>query len=434
VRVCVQGLWHLGSVTAACLAALGHEVAGYDDDVERVTALQAGSPPILEPGLPDLLQQGLAAGRLRFDARAQDAASHVDVLWVAYDTPVDEDDQADTAFVKSRVEAMLPHLPRGCVVVVSSQLPVGSIAALERFAVANLPQLDLTFACSPENLRLGKAIDVFRNPDRIVVGTRDDRDRTRVAPLFESISPRIEWMSVESAEMTKHAVNAFLALSVTFANELATLCEAVGADAKEVERGLKSEMRIGPRAYLAPGAAFAGGTLARDIAFLVDIAATCTVAVPVLESVRPSNEVHKGWIDRKLAELVDVSESRIAVWGLTYKAGTNTLRRSAAIELCRRLGRAGARLVVHDPVVATLPEDLSKQAAHAKTPLEAVIGADALVICTEWPEYRRIPAHELAVAAPGIVVVDPNRFLGDLAMEPRIRYFAVGTPRIRDAA
>jgi len=187
MRVCVQGLWHLGSVTAACLAALGHDVAGYDEDHERIAALQAGRAPILEPGLPELLQQGLAAGRLRFEARAEDAAGGADVLWVAYDTPVDEDDRADTAFVTSRVEAMLPHLPRGCVVVVSSQLPVGSIAALERFAVANLAQLKLTFACSPENLRLGKAIEVFRNPDRIVVGTRNERDRTRVAPLFESI-------------------------------------------------------------------------------------------------------------------------------------------------------------------------------------------------------------------------------------------------------
>jgi UDPglucose 6-dehydrogenase len=429
VKVCVQGLWHLGSVTAACLAALGHDVVGYDADPERIAALQAGNPPILEPGLPELLQQGLAAGRLRFEARAEEAAGRVDVLWVAYDTPVDEDDKADTAFVTSRVEAMLPHLPSGCVVVVSSQLPVGSIAALERFAATRLPQLDLIFTCSPENLRLGKAIDVFRNPDRIVVGTRDARDRARVAPLFESISPRIEWMSVESAEMTKHAVNAFLALSVTFANELATIAEAVGADAKEVERGLKSEIRIGPRAYLAPGAAFAGGTLARDVAFLSGIADRFSIPVPVLESVRPSNEVHKGWTDRKLDELVDVAASRIAVWGLTYKPGTDTLRRSAAIELCRRLVGKGARLVVHDPVVATLPEDLSRQVEVAKTPLEAVTSAAALVVCTEWPEYRRIPAHELAAAAPDLVVVDANRFLGDLAMEPRIRYVAVGTPR-----
>jgi len=433
MKVCVQGLWHLGSVTAACLASLGHEVIGYDPDAGCIEGLRAGHAPVMEPGLDDLVAAGLAAGRLRFTTRLEEAAEGVEALCVAYDTPVDDDDVADTAYVMDQVKAMLPHLPRNCIVIVSSQLPVGSVADLEAFARGRAPHANLVFAAMPENLRLGKAIEVFTQPDRIVAGIRDARDRERVGPLLESISPRVEWMGVESAEMTKHAINAFLALSVTFANELATLCEAIGADAKEVERGLKSEARIGSRAYVAPGAAFAGGTLARDVAFLGGVAARSGHAVPLLDAVRPSNQHHKGWTVRKLVELLgNLDGARISIWGLTYKPGTDTLRRSSAVELCRALLERGARVVVHDPAVKTLPEDLAGRVERAAKPLDAIRGARALAVCTEWPEYREVTADALRGAAAGIRVVDPNRFLGHLAGQPSIHYHAVGTPRDRD--
>ena len=232
MKVCVQGLWHLGTVTAACLAAAGHEVVGYDADAARIAALSGGVPPLFEPGLEALLREGLAAGRLRFTERRQEAGCGADVLWVAYDTPVDEDDVADPEFVTDEVKRMLPHLTSDCVVIVSSQLPVGSVADLEAFATTHLPESRLLFAASPENLRLGKAIEVFRSPDRVVVGVRDLRSRQRLEPLFASLSPRIEWMSVESAEMTKHAINAFLAVSVD-------VCQRVGDVVRGGGRGRK---------------------------------------------------------------------------------------------------------------------------------------------------------------------------------------------------
>lgn len=429
MKICVQGLWHLGTVTAACLVAAGHEVVGYDADAVRIAALSGGVPPLFEPGLEALLREGLAAGSLRFTERLQEAGCSADVLWIAYDTPVDEDDVAEPEFVIDEVKRMLPHLTSDCVVIVSSQLPVGSVAALENFAATHVPESHLTFAVSPENLRLGKAIEVFRSPDRIVVGVRDRLSRQRLEPLFASLSPRIEWMSVESAEMTKHAINAFLAVSVTFANELATLCEAVGADAKEVERGLKTEARIGPKAYLAPGAAFAGGTLARDVAFLSDIAASNRIAAPLLNAVRPSNERHKGWMERKLEEtLPDLRHAAVAIWGLTYKPGTNTLRRSSAVDLCRWLADKGATLSVHDPEVRVLPDDLASRVTRAESPLAALRGADALAVCTEWPQFKEVTSMDVAAAAPGIRVVDPNRFLAHFAGKPGIHYYAVGTP------
>src|SRR5467141_1610503 len=300
MKVCVQGLWHLGTVTAACLASLGHRVTGLDLDVRIVEELNQGRPPLLEPGLKELVQQGLASGRLSFSSNAGEALRGADVLWVAYDTPVDDDDNADVQFVVAQIEKVLPFLPAGSSVLISSQMPVGSVRRLETVAKDRFPEKDIGFACSPENLRLGKALAAFLNPDRIVVGVRSERDRDRLKPLLHSITDQIVWMSVESAEMTKHAINAFLATSVVFANEIASICEVVGADAIEVERGLKTDSRIGPKAYLSPGSAFAGGTLARDIAFLNAIGVAKKLVTPLLSSVKASNDEHGQWVKRKL--------------------------------------------------------------------------------------------------------------------------------------
>jgi UDPglucose 6-dehydrogenase len=236
MRVCVQGLWHLGSVTAACLAAAGHDVVGLDPDTGTIERLREGHPPVLEPGLEDLLERGIASGRLRFSTTSLDAIAGAEVLWVTYDTPVDENDEADVECVVSRIKGVLPLLPAGITVLVSSQLPVGSIGRLEQWMRDRLPNRQIGFASVPENLRLGKALEAFMNPARVVVGVRLLADRERVERLLSPITRKIEWMSVESAEMTKHAINAFLATSITFANEIASLCERVGADAKEVER------------------------------------------------------------------------------------------------------------------------------------------------------------------------------------------------------
>jgi UDPglucose 6-dehydrogenase len=429
VKVCVQGLWHLGVVTAACLAEKGHEVVGLDRDAAVVEGLAGGRLPVAEPGLDDLVRRNAAAGRLTFSADPA-AASGAEVLWVAYDTPVDQDDVADVELVIREVEAVLPRLRDGATVLVSSQLPVGSVARLEAWAARHRPGAGLGFACAPENLRLGKAVQVFLEPDRVVVGARDAAVRARVAALLAPVTDRIEWMSVESAEMTKHALNAFLAVSVTFANEIAQVCERVGADAKEVERGLKTEARVGPKAYLAPGGAFAGGTLARDVAFLAALAEEGGLSLPLLAGVRPSNERHKGWALRHV-EAALPRGAAVAVWGLTYKPGTDTLRRSAAVELCSALADRGFAVRAHDPAVRVLPADLAARVELRPTPEEAARGASALVVATEWPAYRAV---DLAGAIGGMarpLVLDPNRFLAERVRGLAVEYRAVGTPGAR---
>jgi UDPglucose 6-dehydrogenase len=428
MKVCVQGLWHLGSVTAACLAFVKHDVVGLDADQNTVDSLTQGDAPIFEPALDELIAAGIATGQLRFTTDRANALADAEVLWVTFDTPIDEDDNADVEFVLNQIKSVLPLVADGTIVLISSQMPVGSIRNLEKFVFENLSGKQLGFACSPENLRLGKAIDVFLNPDRIVVGIRSDDDRRKLEKLLLPITDRIEWMSVESAEMTKHAINSFLATSVTFANEIASICEMVGADAKEVERGLKTEQRIGPKAYLSPGGPFAGGTLARDIEFLGVASRANQLLTPLLSSVRYSNDEHKQWVRRKLLEnFGEMKGVRVAIWGLTYKPGTDTLRRSLAIELCDWLIEQGAIVHVHDPVVQQLPEQWRGRVASHEKALDAVVDADALVIGTEWPEFREAAEHLLSVVKPDLIVIDANRHLLKVIAAFGLKYIAVGT-------
>jgi UDPglucose 6-dehydrogenase len=426
MKICVLGLWHLGAVTAAGLAELGHQVVGLDFDATRIAALGAGVPPVFEPGLAQLLQRGLSSGRLSFES-LQEAVRGVDVVWVTYDTPVDAEDNADTNFVVTQIERALPGMNADTLLLVSSQLPVGSIRRLENAVAAAGANQRLRAACCPENLRLGRAVDDFLRPDRLVVGIRSERDRAFLDGLLSPMTSAIEWMSVESAEMTKHAINAFLATSVAFANEIAAICESVGADATEVARGLKSESRIGKGAYVSPGGAFSGGTLARDVALLNRAARERKIATPLLSAVLPSNNLHKSWARNKLlGHCSDLSRATVAVWGLAYKPGTDTLRRSASVELCDWLLEEGATLRIHDPRVADLPEHWSGVVTRCVEPLAAAAGADVLVISTHWPEYLAVPADRLADCCEHLLVLDAGRFLPHLAA--RLKYLAVGMP------
>jgi UDPglucose 6-dehydrogenase len=350
------------------------------------------------------------------------------VLWIAYDTPVDDDDHADVRAVLVHVRALFPAVPDTLVIVVSSQVVAGTTRGLARELQAARPDVVVSWAYSPENLRLGKAIDAFQSAERIVVGVDDAAARVALEPLVTPLARRVEWMSVPSAELTKHALNAFLATSVTFINELAAIAELVGADAGEVERGLKSEPRIGPKAYLRPGAAIAGGTLARDVVFLEGLGADGAVETPLLGSIIPSNRVHTHWPERALERLVgDVRGATVAVWGLAYTAGTDTLRRSASLELCRVLAAQGAVVRAFDPAVSRLPGPDAGTTELARSPVDALRGARALVVMTPWPEFLAVAADVLVGAMSEAVVVDPAGTVSEtLGRDSRIRYVKVG--------
>lgn len=425
MKVYVQGLWHLGTTTAACLASLGHEVVGIDYDKDVVYSLNDCKPTIFEPGLEEMVKAGRLSNKLSFTSLVYEHADAIDFLWITYDTPVNEDDEADVKFVMSQIEITLPFLATEAMVLVSSQMPIGSIKQLEEVAAKLYPEKNLHFAYSPENLRLGNALNVFLKPDRIVVGVRSEQDREKVASLLHSITENIEWMSVESAEMTKHAINSWLAMSVAFANEIATICEKTGADAKEVERGLKSEQRIGKKAYLSPGSAFSGGTLARDIEFIKDVGKEHQIQSPLLEAVKISNDAHKLWVRNKIQELYpNLKDVVITVWGITYKAGTDTLRRSLWVELINWLIEKGAKVRVYDPVVKTLPKEWDGVVERFDNPIASLMASSALVIGTELDFKKDFDYIEFA---SNLTVIDMNRSLSLLANNEKIKYISVGT-------
>jgi UDPglucose 6-dehydrogenase len=420
MKIVVLGLWHLGSITAAC-SAKHFSVVGLDFDATNIAKLNSGNAPLLEPGLNELIAAGLASKKLSFTNDAKIACEDADILWLTYDTPVNDADESDAEFVLGNLRRTLPHLPNGALVLISAQLPVGTCAKLEK----EFPQFH--FASSPENLRLGKAIDSFEKAERVIVGIRDDAKKPLLEKLFAPFTPQIIFMRTESAEMVKHALNSFLALSITFINEVARLCEHTGADAKEVSVGLKSELRIGPKAYLGPGGPFAGGTLARDVVTLTKLAEANGEKFSVIPAIKQSNDLHRGWAFRRLqSRFGDLRGKKIAVLGLTYTTNTDTLRRSAAVELCQQLLAVGARVSAFDPAVKNLPPEFNSVSLAADI-TAALSGAEAVAICTEWPQFRQADWQKIVPQMRQLVFVDANRFLEkELKSIPGVEHLSVG--------
>jgi UDPglucose 6-dehydrogenase len=426
MKIAVIGLWHLGSVTSACLANLGFKVIAFDDNENLIKNYLRDELPIYEPGLKDLVLKNKNAGNLIFTNDITQMLN-ADVLWVTYDTPVNDNDIAETLFVEERIVSLFPFIKEGAVLLVSSQMPVGSIARVKNIYEETFGANKIHFACTPENLRLGNAISVFTNPDRIVVGISSEETKQKLYPVLSRITENILWMSVASAEMTKHAINAFLATSVVFINELAVLCEFVGADASEVEQGLKSEHRIGPKSYLKPGNAFAGGTLARDLSYLVEKNSEFNIPALFFQSVIKSNSHHRDWakntIQRIYSELID---KNVCVLGLTYKPGTDTLRRSQSVELCKYLSTNHANVNVFDPVVNKLPSDLKDLLNLCSTYDEAMKNADLIIISTEWPQFLEINFESINFSRQ-VSVIDANGFLKKKFENiKQINYYRIG--------
>jgi len=423
LNISVLGLWHLGCVTAACCAK-HFVVTGLDFDEANIARLNSGRAPLFEPGLNELIAAGLASKKLTFTNDAKIACAGADILWLCYDTPVNDRDESDVDFVLTGLRQALPYLPKGAVVLVSSQLPVGTCRQL----ATEFPQF--SFACSPENLRLGRALDAFEKAERIIVGIRDETSKPVLERLFGPFTSQIIFMRTESAEMVKHALNAFLALSITFINEIARLCEHVGADAKEVAVGLKSEPRIGPKAYLGPGGPFAGGTLARDVVTLAYLAKANGEKISVIPAIKQSNNLHRGWAFRRLqSRLGKLRGKTIAVLGLVYTTNTDTLRRSLAVELCKKLLAAGAKVTAFDPAVKQLPAELVGVRLASQI-AGTVDGADAVVICTEWPQFRQVNWAAVVPRMRSRVFVDANRFLEkELKDLAQIEIFSVGSAK-----
>jgi UDPglucose 6-dehydrogenase len=339
MKIGVAGLWHLGVTYAVGFAELGHDVIGYDPDPDSIEGFQSGQLRVHEPGLVDLLKSNAAQNRLKFTNRESDLGN-IELLVLAYDTPVDDDDIADVNYVMSEFNRITKHLSTETHVMLSSQLPVGSSEVITDLLSERGHRGRVMV--QPENLRLGRAIDSFFQPGRIIVGTKDGLPDLVAKETFAGIDAPIQWMHQKSAEVTKHALNAFLATSVTFMGELSEICEFVGADAKEVELGLKSDSRIGSKAYLSPGLGFAGGTLARDVQKLSNLQGQIRKDPAIFTSLLSSNRHNNEWISRAL-EKVSSEKNRLKIcfWGVSYVENTDTLRRSEIYAAMAKLAREG---------------------------------------------------------------------------------------------
>eukprot|EP00435_Cladocopium_sp_Y103_P077040 s1_g779.t1 len=419
------------SVTAACLAEAGFSVCGYDADSETIDSLKSGAATVFEPGLDALIAAGSERGNLTFTSDEADVADS-NLIWITYDTPVNDKDEADVDLVVRSTVSLLRHAQAGAVVLISSQLPLGTTDRIAEL----VGRQDLHFAYSPENLRLGKALSVFRDPGRIVIGVDDARTHALLEPLLTKLCDTLIWMSVRSAEMSKHAINSFLAISVAFSNELARIAERQGANAFEVEEALKSEERIGPKAYVRPGEAFAGGTLARDLVFLSGLSDQTGANAKIISAALDSNSYHREWplntLKHSLSRL-DVSKPvRICVLGLAYKPGTNTLRRSNAVALAKRCVEMGYSVVAHDPEVVSLGEHGTDLFTLEPELPRAVRQADAIVVMTPWEEYRQINPGQLAEwcekDGAKTAVIDQYRLLSSCNDHPAFSYYTIGVP------
>jgi UDPglucose 6-dehydrogenase len=404
-KIAVIGTGYVGLTTSIGLASLGHQVVGYDVDPAKVQMLKDGTLPIHEPGLGEILVDVLKSGNLKATSELSEAVTDADFIFTCVPTPQDEDGSADLSYVISASAAMKDFLKAGAVVITKSTVPVGSAQIVEDAIGRN----DVEVASNPEFLREGAAVYDFQNPDRIVVGARSSEVAQRVMDLYSKIDCPKELTSQATAELIKYASNSFLAIKLSYVNDIAALCEAVGADSHEVLHGMGLDTRIGNR-FLEPGPGWGGSCFPKDTKALESIANSYGVEMPLITSAIASNDsAHKRVADR-VAEALggSLSGKTIAVLGLTFKANTDDTRESPAIAVIEHLVKGGAKVVAYDPMVSEYELNGLSLVDSAVT---AASGSDALVVLTEWPEFRTVDGAEIIKVMTGNVVVDTRRVL-----------------------
>jgi len=409
VNITVIGTGYVGLVVGACLAETGNPVVCADLDQAKIEGLQKNVLPIYEPGLDAYVERNQSQGRLRFTTDVAAAISTAEVVFIAVGTPPDEDGSADLRHVLAVAEQIGRHMKRELVIVTKSTVPVGTAAKVAA-AVGKHAQFPFHMCSNPEFLKEGAAIDDFMKPDRVVIGVDSDHARGAMAELyapFVRTGKPIIFMDIPSAEMTKYAANAMLATRISFMNEIANLCERVGADVDNVRKGIGSDARIGP-AFLFPGPGYGGSCFPKDVKALVRTAKECGVPLRVLTSVEEANDVQKHRLFDKLKTMLgDLRGRRIALWGLAFKPNTDDMREAPSLVLIEKLLDAGAEVIAHDPVAMhEAQRRIGDRITYAETNYGALSGADALVIVTDWNEYRHPDFARIKEALRSAVVVD----------------------------
>jgi len=420
MKISIFGTGYVGLVSGACLAEIGHDVVCMDVDPLKISNLNVGVLPIWEPGLDALVERNFKDGRLRFSNDAALAVAHGDVQFIAVGTPPDEDGSADLQYVLAVAQTIATHMAGYKVVVNKSTVPVGTadkvsaaISAVLAQRTGDAPAFDVV--SNPEFLKEGAAVNDFLHPDRIVIGTESERAKALMADVYEPFMrnhDRTIHMDVRSAELTKYAANALLATKISFMNEVANLAERLGADIEQVRKGIGSDPRIGYH-FIYPGCGYGGSCFPKDVQALGRTAAQIGYATPLLDAVEAVNNRQKTTLFTKLAHHFGGAENlqgkTIAVWGLSFKPKTDDMREAPSRTLMEALWRVGARVQAFDPVA--MPETGRIYPEHPMLALcpdkyAALTGADALVICTEWQQFRAPDFDEMALRMPAKLIVD----------------------------
>ena len=410
MKITVVGSGYVGLVVGACLAETGNDVVCADVDAAKIDALKQNLIPIYEPGLEDLVERNQKQGRLTFTTDVGASIAHAEVIFIAVGTPPDEDGSADLRHVLSVADLIGEHMVRELVVVTKSTVPVGTAAKVQA-AVALKARQPFHMCSNPEFLKEGAAVDDFLKPDRVVLGVDTDHARSVMAELyapFVRTGKPIIFMDISSAEMTKYAANAMLATRISFMNEIANLCERVGADIDLVRKGIGSDSRIGP-SFLFPGPGYGGSCFPKDVKALVRTAKRFQSSLGVLDAVEQANERQKQRLFEKLLKALGGSAlgAHVAIWGLAFKPNTDDMREAPSLVLIDALLQAGATVTAHDP--AAMHESqrrLGDRIDYAGTNYDALNGADALVVVTDWNEYRHPDFGRIKTTLRRPIVID----------------------------
>jgi len=433
VKLCVVGTGYVGLVVGACFAETGNDVRCADVDAKKIGGLKENHLPIYEPGLEPLVVRNQREGRLQFTTDVAAAIEECDVVFIAVGTPPDEDGSADLQHVLAVARTIGQHMNRSKVVATKSTVPVGT-AELVRAEIAKHTKTQFHVCSNPEFLKEGAAVEDFMKPDRVIVGVDHPESRRVFEELYGAFvrtgNPLI-FMDIASAEMTKYAANAMLATRITFMNQIAELCEAVGADVQHVRKGIGSDRRIGS-AFLFPGPGYGGSCFPKDVKALVRTADGRSVQLGVLQAVESGNDRQKRVLFEKLSRHFDgnLKGKTIAVWGLAFKAETDDVRESPAIVLVEALLEAGAKVRAHDPAaVETARRVLGDRVTLVEHSYEALSGADALTVVTEWLEYRNPDFARIKQALKRALIVDGrNLYDPERLSQLGFTYDCIGRP------
>lgn len=436
MKITVVGTGYVGLVTGVCLAEKGHQVTCIDINSDKINALQAGNLPIYEPGLEDLFYRTTQEKRLNFTTDLAAAVAESGFVFLALPTPSEANGTADLSAVK-QVAKQLGKLLEGYTVVVNkSTVPVGTANELRKIVAAagDRPGQDFDVVSNPEFLREGTAVGDFMHPERIVIGTSSKKAARRMQALYEpfiSNDRSVLLMDERSAEMTKYAANAMLAMRVSFMNEIANLCERVGADVEQIREGIGSDSRIG-RQFLRAGIGFGGSCFPKDVKALYQTARQVGYDFQLLRSVTQINEQQRTLLAKRIISYFDgtLPQRRIAIWGLAFKPGTDDIREAPAHAIVQQLLEQGVSIAAFDPeAMKTTREVWGNKLDYASGPYEALKGADALLICTPWPAFKNPNFERMQTLLRHPVIFDGrNLFDPDQMMQQGFHYYSIGRP------